>query len=37
MICNPYDLLNKFYNCYMATVVGNVNGNGLGIDMLPGN
>ena len=27
----PYDWLNKFYSCYMATVVVIVNGRGLGI------
>ena len=31
---DPYDWLNKFYSCYMATVVGIVNGCGLGIDAL---
>ena len=28
---DPYDWLNKFYSCYMATVVVIVNGRGLGI------
>ena len=28
-----YDRLNKFYNCYMATVVVIVNGRGLGISV----
>ena len=32
MICAPYDWLNKFYSCYMATVVGIVDETGLGID-----
>ena len=27
----PYDWLNKFYGCYMTTVVIIVNGHGLGI------
>ena len=27
----PYNWLNKFYSCYMATVVIIVNGRGLGI------
>ena len=31
-----YDWLNKFYSCYMATVVGIVNECGLGIDMCCG-
>ena len=30
---DPYDWLNKFYSCYMATVVGIINGHVLGIDM----
>ena len=30
---NSYDWLNKFYSCYMATVVIIVNGCGLGIGM----
>ena len=34
---DPYDRLNKFYSCYMATVVGNVDGHGLGIDTSCGN
>ena len=29
----PYDWLNKFYSCYMATVVGIIDWSGLGIDM----
>ena len=37
MIWAPYDWLNKFYSCYMAIVVGVVNGRGLGIDMRHGN
>ena len=28
---DPYDWLNKFYSCYMATVVVIINGRGLGI------
>ena len=32
MIWTPYDWLNKFYSCYMATLVGIVDGHGLGID-----
>ena len=32
-----YDCLNKFYSCFMATVVGIVNGRGLGIDTCHGN
>ena len=28
---DPYDWLNKFYSCYMVTVVVIVNGRGLGI------
>ena len=31
VIWTPYDWLNKFYSCYMATVVIIVNGRGLGI------
>ena len=31
VIWAPYDWLNKFYSCYMATVVVIVNGHGLGI------
>ena len=30
---DPYDWLNKFYSCYIATVVIIVNGRGLGIGM----
>ena len=29
---DPYNWLNKFYSCYMATVVIIINGHGLGID-----
>ena len=29
---DPIRLLNKFYNCYMATIVVIVNGHGLSID-----
>ena len=29
--------INKFYSCYMATVVGIINGRGLDIDMHHGN
>ena len=32
VIWTPYDWLNKFYSCYMTTVVSIVNGCGLGID-----
>ena len=32
VIWTPYDWLNKFYSCYMATVVVIINGRGLGID-----
>ena len=32
VIWTPYDWLNKFYSCYMATVVIIVNGRGFGID-----
>ena len=31
VIWTPYDWLNKFYSCYMATVVIIINGHGLGI------
>ena len=31
VIWTSYDWLNKFYSCYMATVVVIVNGHGLGI------
>ena len=31
VIWTPYDWFNKFYNCYMATVVIIVNGRGFGI------
>ena len=31
VIYTSYDRLNKFYSCYMATVVVIVNGHGLGI------
>ena len=37
MIWTPYDWLNKLYICYMATVVGILDGHGLGIDMRCGN
>ena len=30
----PYNWLNKFYSCYVAIVVGIVNGHGLGIKVL---
>ena len=30
---DPYDWLNKFYSCCMATIVHMLNGHGLGIDM----
>ena len=33
VIWTPYDWLNKFYSCYMTTVVIITNGYGLGIDM----
>ena len=33
---DQYDWLNKFYSCYMATVVGIVDGHGLGIDTCHG-
>ena len=33
IVNSTYDWLNKFYSCYMAIVVGNVNGHGLGIDI----
>ena len=33
----PYDRLNKFYSCYMTTVVSIIDGHGLGIDMHNGN
>ena len=33
----PYDWLNKFYNCYMATVAIIINGRGFGIDTRCGN
>ena len=32
IIWTSYDWLNKFYSCYMATVVVIVNGRDLGID-----
>ena len=32
VIWTPYDWLNKFSSCYMATLVGIVNGCGFGID-----
>ena len=34
---DPYDWLNKFYGCYMTTVVSIVNGHSLGIDTRHGN
>ena len=34
---DPYDRLNKFCSCYMAIVVGIVNGCGIGIDTCHGN
>ena len=34
---DPHDWLNKFYSCYMAIVVGIINGCGLIIDMCHGN
>ena len=34
---DPYDWLNKFYSCYMAILVGIINGLDLGIDMHCGN
>ena len=34
MIWTSYNWLNKFYSCYMATIVVIVNGRGLGIGML---
>ena len=34
---DSYDWLNKFYSCFMATVVSIVNGHGLGIDTHHGN
>ena len=37
MILTLYDWLTKFYSCYMATVVGIVDGHGLGIYMHRGN
>ena len=37
MIWTQYNWLNKFYSCYMATVVVTVNGCGLGIDIHCGN
>ena len=32
MIWTSYYWLNKLYSCYMATLVGIVDGHGLGID-----
>ena len=32
VIWTLYDWLNKFYSCYMATVVGIVDGRDLGTD-----
>ena len=37
MILTLYDWLAKFYSCYMVTVVGIVDGCGLGIDICGGN
>ena len=37
MVYIPYDWLNKFYSCCMATVVGVNNGRGLGIYTRHGN
>ena len=34
VIYTLYDWLNKFYSCYMVTVVVNINGHGLGIGTL---
>ena len=34
---DPYDLLNKFYNSYLATVVGITDRHGFGIGTLHGN
>ena len=36
-IWTSYDWLNKFYSCYMTTVVDIVDGRGLGIDTYHGN
>ena len=36
-VMDPCDWLNKFYSCYIATVVGIVDGNSLGIDTCHGN
>ena len=33
VIWTPYDWLNKFYSCYMATIIVITNGHGLGIGM----
>ena len=33
MMLTLHDWLSKFFSCYMAVVVGIVNGRGLGIDM----
>ena len=33
MIWTPYNWLNKFYSCYMATVVGIVGRHGLTIKL----
>ena len=32
VISTLYDWLSKLYSCYMATVVGTIDGCGLGID-----
>ena len=37
VIWTPYNWLNKFYSCYMANVVGIINGHSLGIDTRNGN
>ena len=37
VIWTPCNWLNKFYSCYMATVVGIINGYSLGIDTHHGN
>ena len=34
---DPYDWLNKFYNCYVAILVSIINGRDIGIDMHHGN
>ena len=37
VIWTPYDWLHKLYKCYMAIVVGIINGYGLAIDTHHGN